>query len=156
MTSPGLSTRVWGIIGSLSGSVYSWMSRSFWTVRSGSDRNGHWAPTDRRNSWSVWCASVAMVAIPVYATANFAWCDRQLEVLLVLLRAVVAACQRQDERVVALDLPDAADGAGVVGQRVVGEDAAGADVGTHGVTSSAGAGLDGSLIGPAAWQWPAR
>src|SRR4051812_35970569 len=33
------------------GSVYSWMSRSFWTTRSGSERNGHWAPTDARNSW---------------------------------------------------------------------------------------------------------
>ena len=51
MTSPGLSTSVWGIIGSCSGSVYSWISRSFWTVRSGSERNGHWAPVEARNSW---------------------------------------------------------------------------------------------------------
>ena len=33
MTSPGFSTSVCGIIGSCSGSVYSWMSRSFWTIR---------------------------------------------------------------------------------------------------------------------------
>ena len=30
------------------GSVYSWISRSFWTVRSGSERNGHWAPVEAR------------------------------------------------------------------------------------------------------------
>ena len=35
------------------GSVYSWMSRSFWTTRSGSERKVHWAPTEARNSWSV-------------------------------------------------------------------------------------------------------
>ena len=39
-TSPGLSTSVCGIIGSWSGSVYSWMSRSCWIVRPGSERNG--------------------------------------------------------------------------------------------------------------------
>ena len=62
ITSPGLSTSVCGIIGSLSGSVYSWMSRSLWTIRPGSERNGHCAPTDARNSWSAWCSSVAIVA----------------------------------------------------------------------------------------------
>src|SRR6476619_6176136 len=59
-TSPGLSTRVCGIIGSCSGSVYSWMSRSRWTTRPGSERNGHEAPTEARNSWRVWCSSVAL------------------------------------------------------------------------------------------------
>jgi hypothetical protein len=61
-TSPGLSTSVCGIIGSLSGSVYSLMSRSFWTTRPGSERKVHCAPTDARNSCSVWCWSVAIVA----------------------------------------------------------------------------------------------
>ena len=70
-TSPGLSTSVCGIIGSFSGSVYSWMSRSFWTIRPGSERKGHCAPTEARNSWSVWCSSVEIVAICVYATAIF-------------------------------------------------------------------------------------
>ena len=87
MTSPGLSTSVCGIIGLLSGSVYSWMSR-----------------LERR----------------------------QLEVLLVLFRAVMAAREREDQRVAALELAERPDGAGVVGQRVIGEDAAGGDVGTHG------------------------
>ena len=41
-----------GIIGSCSGSVYSWMSRSYWTVRPGSDRKVHWAPTEARNPCS--------------------------------------------------------------------------------------------------------
>src|SRR5262249_4672332 len=59
------ATSVWGIIGSCSGSVYSWMSRSFWTVRPGSDRKVHWAPTDARNSWSVWWSSVEIVTIRV-------------------------------------------------------------------------------------------
>ncbi len=48
MTSPGLEHERVGIIGSCSGSVYSWMSRSFWTVRSGSERKGHWAPVEAR------------------------------------------------------------------------------------------------------------
>ena len=63
ITSPGLSTSVCGIIGSFPGSVYSWMSRSFCTIRPGSSRNGHCAPTDERNSWLVWCSSVEIVAI---------------------------------------------------------------------------------------------
>ena len=66
-----MSTSVCGIIGLCSGSVYSWMSRSFWTVRSGSERKGHWAPTEARNSWVVWWSSVEIVAICVYATAIF-------------------------------------------------------------------------------------
>jgi hypothetical protein len=37
---PGSSTSVCGIIGSCSGSAYSWMSRSCWTVRSGADAAG--------------------------------------------------------------------------------------------------------------------
>ena len=57
---------------------------------------------------------------------------RQLEVLLVLLRAVVAAGEREDQRIAALEFTQRADGVGVVGQRVVGEGAAGDDVGTHG------------------------
>jgi hypothetical protein len=61
MTSPGLSTSVYGIIGLCSGSVYSAMSRSFCIVRPGSDRNVHWAPTEARNSCSTWCSSVAIV-----------------------------------------------------------------------------------------------
>jgi hypothetical protein len=47
------------------------VSRSFCTIRPGSERNGHWAPTEARNSCSVWCSSVAIVAICVYATVNF-------------------------------------------------------------------------------------
>ncbi|HUN35954.1 MAG TPA: hypothetical protein VMU95_28485 [Trebonia sp.] len=56
-----MSTSVYGIIGLFSGSVYSAMSRSFWIVRPGSERKVHWAPTDARNSCSVWCSSVAIV-----------------------------------------------------------------------------------------------
>jgi hypothetical protein len=39
---PGLSTSECGIIASLCGSVYSWMSRSFWTMR------GRWRLTRTR------------------------------------------------------------------------------------------------------------
>src|SRR5262249_51283945 len=63
ITSPGFSTSVCGIIGLCSGSVYSWISRSCWIVRSGSERKVHWAPTDARNSWSVWWSSVEIVTI---------------------------------------------------------------------------------------------
>ena len=56
----------------------------------------------------------------------------QLQVLLVLFGAVVTAGKREDQRIAALEFAERADGAGVVGQRVVGEDAAGDDVGTHG------------------------
>ena len=41
---------VCGIIGLWTGSVYSAMSRSCWTFRSGSERNGQCAPTPARNS----------------------------------------------------------------------------------------------------------
>src|SRR5262249_40211802 len=50
--------------------VYSWISRSRWIVRSRSERNVHWAPTDARNCWSVWWSSVETVTICVYATAT--------------------------------------------------------------------------------------
>src|SRR4029079_357797 len=58
----------------------------------------------------------------------------ELQVLLVLLGAVVPPGEREDERVLALDLAQAAQGPGVIGQLVVGERAAGCDIGTHGVT----------------------
>src|SRR5262252_369026 len=60
----------------------------------------------------------------------------QFQVLVVFLGAVVAAGQGQDHRVAALQFAERADGAGVVGQRVVGEGAAGGDVRTHGMTTS--------------------
>src|SRR5436305_15089777 len=56
---------------------------------------------------------------------------RELEVLVVLLRAVVAAREREDHRVVALDLAEGARDPVVVGQLVVGERGAGDDVGAH-------------------------
>ena len=56
----------------------------------------------------------------------------ELEVLLVLLRAVVAAREREDQRVVALELAEPPGDVRVVGQLVVGERAAGGDVGAHG------------------------
>ena len=59
---------------------------------------------------------------------------RQLEVLLVLLRAVVAAREREDHRIGALQLAELARGVGVIGQLVVGERAAGCDVGAHGTS----------------------
>ena len=54
--------------------------------------------------------------------------------LLVLLGAVVPAGEGEDERVVALDLAEAAHSVHVIGQLVVGKSAAGCDVGTHGGT----------------------
>jgi hypothetical protein len=57
----------------------------------------------------------------------------QLEVLLVVLRAVAAAREYEDHRVGPLQLAQPPPGLGVVGQLVVGEDPAGCDVGTHGV-----------------------
>ena len=55
----------------------------------------------------------------------------ELQMLLVLLRAVVAAREREDQRVVALQLAELARRVRVVGQLVVGKRAAGHDVGTH-------------------------
>ena len=55
----------------------------------------------------------------------------ELEVLLVLLRAVVAASEREDQRILALQLAELAGDVGVVGQLVVRERAAGCDVGAH-------------------------
>jgi hypothetical protein len=53
-------------------------------------------------------------------------------VLLMLLPAVVAAREGEDQRILALDPAEGAIGAGVVGQRVVWDQAAGPDVGAHG------------------------
>jgi hypothetical protein len=132
MTSPGLSTSVCGIIGSLRGSVYSWKSRSFWTVRPGSDRKVHCAPTEARNSCSVWWSSVAIVTTVGVSHGDLGIGGGELEVLLVLLGAVVAAREREDEGIVALELTQPAGDVRVVGQLVVRERAAGEDVGAHG------------------------
>jgi hypothetical protein len=105
ITRPGLSTSVCGIIGSCSGSVYSWMPRSLWIIRPGSDKKVHAAPTDARNSWRVWWSSVAIVTIWVRHS------DRgiergEFEMLLVLLWAMTAR-KREDQRIVALKLAEA-------------------------------------------------
>src|SRR4029077_6930759 len=57
---------------------------------------------------------------------------RQLEVLLVLLRAIVAAGEGKDQWIVALDLTETAKCLGMVGQLEVREAGAGLDIGTHG------------------------
>jgi hypothetical protein len=57
--------------------------------------------------------------------------------LLVLLRAVKAASERQDQRIVPLQLAEPAGRFLVVGQLVVGEDPAGDDVGADGWTPAA-------------------
>ena len=54
-----------------------------------------------------------------------------MKVLLVLLRAVVAAREREDEGVVALQLAEPPRDVRMIGQLVVGERAAGGDVGAH-------------------------
>src|SRR5690348_4063351 len=95
------------------------MSRSRWTVRPGSERNGHCAPTE---------AELLRVSHRDPRLER-----RQLEVLLVFLRAVVAAGKREDHRVVALKFAEGADRAGVIGKRVVREEPPGHDVGTHGL-----------------------
>ena len=58
--------------------------------------------------------------------------------LLVLLRAVVAARERQDHRVLALELAEPAGDVLVVGQFVVGERAARDNVSAHSAVLSAG------------------
>jgi hypothetical protein len=55
----------------------------------------------------------------------------ELEVLLVLLRAVVPAREREDQGIVALDLAEPAGDVLVVGKLVVGERGARDDVGAH-------------------------
>src|ERR1700683_721950 len=51
--------------------------------------------------------------------------------LQVLLRAVVAAREREDQRVVAQEFAECADCARVIGQLVVGENASGHNIRTH-------------------------
>jgi hypothetical protein len=53
---------------------------------------------------------------------------RQLQVLLVLLRAVVPAGEREDHRVVTLELAERARHVGVIRQFIVGERGTGCDV----------------------------
>jgi hypothetical protein len=56
---------------------------------------------------------------------------RQLEVLLVLLRAVVTAREREDQGILALDLAELSRNVLVIGQFVVGDGGAGGDVAAH-------------------------
>src|SRR4051812_45737991 len=64
------------------------------------------------------------------------WIERgELEVLLVLLRAVVAAGEHEDQGIVALQLAEPSRDARVIGQLVLRERAAGGDIGTHSWTS---------------------
>src|SRR6266567_6646434 len=60
----------------------------------------------------------------------------QLEVLLVLFRAVVAARQGEDQRITALKLAELAHRPGVIRESVIREDAARPDVRTHRMTAS--------------------
>src|SRR3954467_9095353 len=61
------------------------------------------------------------------------WIERgELEVLLVLLRAEVAAREREDQGIVALQLAEPSRDIRVIGQLVVRKRAAGGDVGAHG------------------------
>jgi hypothetical protein len=55
----------------------------------------------------------------------------QIEVLLMLLRAVMAAHEGKDHRITALQFAQRDLGAGVIGQHVIGEDTAGDYVGAH-------------------------
>ena len=107
------------------------MSRSFWTIRPGSDRNGHWAPTEAAEL-------LERVVLVGRDRGDLGVGHRdlrveggELEMLLVLLRAVVAAGEGEDQRVVALDLAQLRGRVRVVGQLVVGEGRAGDDVGAH-------------------------
>src|SRR5271166_5585743 len=61
---------------------------------------------------------------------------RQLEVLLVLFGAVVAARQGEDQRIAALKLAERTHRAGVVRESIIGEDSARSDVRTHRMTLS--------------------
>src|SRR5262249_3692868 len=60
----------------------------------------------------------------------------ELAVLLVLLRTVVATREREDHRVLALDLAQLTRRVGVIGQLVVGKLASRLDVRAHGWTPS--------------------
>ena len=103
-----------GIIGSLFGSVYSWMSRSCWIVRPGSDEEGPLG-ADRRAELLKRVVLVGRDRDDLrVGDGDLRTGRRQLEMLLVLLRAVVAAREGEDHRVAALELAEAADGLGVV------------------------------------------
>ena len=70
----------------------------------------------------------------------------ELQMLLVLLRAVVAAREREDQRVVALQLAEPAWRARVIGQLVVGKGASGRDVSAHGWSPSSRRQLRAGLL----------
>src|SRR5205807_2864345 len=60
----------------------------------------------------------------------------ELLMLLVLLRAVMTAREREDQRIIALQRAELARRRGVIGQLVVGKNGAGHHVGTHGLPPS--------------------
>src|SRR5215211_2756905 len=72
----------------------------------------------------------------------------ELEVLLMLLRTVVAAREREDQRIVALQLAQPPRGPLMVGQLVIRERAAGCDVGAHLSTSKVRVGIRVALTAP--------
>ena len=68
----------------------------------------------------------------------------ELQMLLVLLRAVIAPRQREDQRVVALELAQPSHRVGVIRQSVVREGSARSDIRTHGMTAFHKADGDGN------------
>ena len=115
--------------------MYSWMSRSFWILRPASDRKVQLAPTEARNSRVTAILSVETVTMPVVGDGDLRLERGELAVLLLVLRAVVSACQHQDHWVVALQVAQTASHLRVVCELVVRERSTGSDVSAHGCSS---------------------
>ena len=78
------------------------MSRSFWTIRPGSERKVHWAPTEASELLCrvvIVCRDCGDLGV---RHRNLGVVGRELEELLVLLWTVVPSGQCKDQRVLAL------------------------------------------------------
>src|SRR6266404_2044920 len=99
MRRPGSRTITWGIIGLWRGSVYSAMSRSFWTIRLTSERKGQWAPTPVRYSFVSVMLSVLDRDQPAIGNLQLTMeCNKAFS-LPAVLGAETSATEDEDHRI---------------------------------------------------------
>ena len=107
------------------------MSRSFCTLRPGSERNVQWAPTPARNSFVSSRLSVEIGHETAVADLHLAVELQEPFVLPPVFWTEASAGEHQHQRIASLQLRERAVLPAVVRKLVVGKDGAGNDVGPH-------------------------
>src|SRR3981081_2939274 len=121
MTRPGSRTIIWGIIGLWTGSVYSAMSRSFWTIRLVSEEG----PVSA-DSGAIFIRLSDVVGTdrdkPAIANLHLTMKFKKPFSLPAVLGAETAAAEDENHGMLALQLGELSAFRRVVGKFVVGED----------------------------------